>query len=94
MQVASRVMEVWPDFVTLIKESLLRCPSKRLQSNVLKHHTEASIMIKFSIFKEIARMLMEFLKTFQTVAPMVPFMNDCLEKLLRRLLNFLSGGRM
>lgn len=39
--------------------------------------------VKFHIMKDIAAMLNTLLKLFQTDAPVVPFLSDVLEKLLR-----------
>ena len=93
VSVATRAIELWQDYMTLIKEFLLRCASKRPQNilsydALLKHPTDESMIIKFSIFKEIATVLMGFLKTFQTTAPMMPFLSGCIERVLRLFLEY------
>ena len=88
MSVATLAIDLWQDFVTLIKEFLLHCASKWLQNALLKYHTDVSMVIKLSIFNEIASVLMGFLETILTAAHAVPFPSDCIERVLRQFLKY------
>ena len=52
---------------------------------MVKYHTDESMPIKFQFFKDIANVLLPYLE-FQTNNPMMPFVSDKLEAIVRRLM--------
>ena len=91
-KVANRAIDVWSSMVLLIKDFLLKPVSKRPSGNVsydtlVKMHKDPIMPVKLHIFRDVASKLNTFLVTFQSDAPLVPFLSDALEILLRRFMD-------
>ena len=89
--VAERAIFLWDDYVKLIKHYQQLAPSYRPKNNssfdaLVTAHTDKFMKVKMQIFKDVASILQPFLKSFQTDAPMMPFLPTVLEKLLRRVM--------
>ena len=87
---AQKTILVWPDIIALIKHFLALCPSKKPKNNksfdkLVQSVNDKLMIIKLTFFKEAAHILNEFLRPFQTDNPMVPFLCDAYDDLLRRL---------
>ena len=72
----------------MIKHYLQLALSKRPQNNssfdaLVTAHTDKLMKVKLHIFKDVASIMQPFLKSFQTDAPMLPFLPTALEKILR-----------
>ena len=50
---------------------------------MLKNYTDPMVLLRLAFFEEVSRKLNKFLCRFQTDAPMVPFLVDTIEKVLR-----------
>ena len=53
---------------------------------MVKHHKDNTIIFKFQFFIDIANILAPFLKQFQTDVPVIPFMDEILASIIRRLM--------
>ena len=66
------------------------CKSKRLQNKsyetLAQYYKDEFVPIRLQFFKDIASLLKEYLETYQTDSPMVPFLGDVLESNLRTLM--------
>ena len=85
--VASKAISI----VQLIKEYMLKPASKRPKNNVSFDNLVASckyilIPVKLHIFQDIAAMLNTFLVKFQSNVPLVSFLADTLEHIIRRFM--------
>ena len=91
--VSDRAIDVWDNVVAVINHYEKLTISKRPQKNksydtlVLKKD-DISMKVKFCIFRDIAHRLNTFLVKFQTDAPMLPFLADTLETMLRDIMRF------
>ena len=90
--VAERAIQIWPNIVKLVKYWLTLPASKRPKNNksyetLLKYHTDPLIVVKLHFFKYIASLLKPFLVQFQTNKPMLPFLANELDTVLRRLMS-------
>ena len=90
--VAACAIDVWPNIVQLIKhlKSLFQSqqPKNKSYDCLLKHHVD-NLMCQFQFFQDVAGILSEFLKQFQTDRPVLPFLSDILEYILRRVMKML-----
>lgn len=90
VDVVSKGMDVWENVVKTIKEFLSLAKSKRPKNKSYKvlvdNHNDKTVPIKFQLFKDIGLILQSFLKVFQTDQPMIPFLSDVLENMIRRLM--------
>ena len=87
---ASRML-VWPDVILLINHFLSLSKSKQPKNNksydqLVKVFKDKLVPLKLMFFKEVAAILNGFLRTFQTNNPMVPFLSDAYEELIRKLM--------
>ena len=95
---AERTILIWPDTMLLINHFLTLSKSKQPKNNkfydwLVKVLKNKLVPLKLMFFKEIAAILNGFLRPFQTDNPMVPFLSDAYEELIRKLLKmFLSGS--
>ena len=95
---AERAMLVWPDIILLINHFLSLSKSKQPKNNksydrLVKVFKDKLVPLKLMFFKEIAAILNGFLRPFQTDNPMVPFLSDAYEELIRKLMKmFLLGS--
>ena len=91
--VAKKAQSIWPKIVAVIdfwstlpkSKQLGRGDPKANQSYqvLLSKRKDLLITVKFQFFEEIATKMNIFLKIFQTDAPMVPFLVDTLNELIR-----------
>ena len=89
--VATTAIQIWGDIVKHIKDYQLLCQSKRQQNNnlygtLVKAPTDKLMLVKLNVFRDTASMLSRFLIKFHSDAPLVPFLSDCLEDLMRSML--------
>lgn len=66
---AERAIQLWPVMVEYIKFVMSLAPTKRPRDNKLfeiyrSKYTELMMIYRFSFFKEVARLLNEFLREF------------------------------
>ena len=86
--VASRAIQIWESIVKVIKQVL--SASKRPKQNksyeaLVKHYLDRVMLAKFHFFKFVASIFKNYLTSFQTDNPMLPFLS--VEKIMRRLMN-------
>ena len=91
--VAERAISVWDQHVAVIEHYTKLSASKQPKNNssydTLRENINDKLMkVKFHIFKDIARKMNKYLKIFQTDAPMVPFMDDVLDSLMRNIMRY------
>lgn len=91
--VAERAVQTWDKTMNVIKHFSNQPPSKRPKDNssfecLVVNRQDVLMKVKIQVFKDIAQKTNMFLTVFQTDAPMVPFMSDSLEELLRRLMGY------
>ena len=91
--VAERANNVWDQFVTIIEHFTKLPASKQPKNNTsydsLKVNIKDKLMkVKFHVFKDIAHKMNKFLKVFQTDAPMVPFLDEVLDSLMRNIMQY------
>ena len=91
--VAVRGIEVWPDFVKLVKHYESQCKSKRPDNKsyatLVDQHDNSFVPLRMQFFRDIARLLHKFLVQFQTDSPMIPFLSNELEKQLTSLMKII-----
>ena len=68
-------------------------PSKRPKDNnsyktLVENQTDLLMKVKMCVFKDLSHKMNTFLTLFQSDAPMVPFLSDTLERLLRRIVGY------
>ena len=87
---AERACLVWPDIVLVINHFSTKSKSNQPKNKSYERLTQCVndklIPLKLLFFKEIAGILNNFLRPFQTENPMVPFLSDAYEDLLRKLM--------
>ena len=91
--VATRAIELWSTMVELIKTILLLPVSKRPKNNqsfdtLVAAHRDSCMLVKLHIFRDIASILSVFFTSFQSDAPLMPFLADELEELFRKFMKF------
>ena len=91
--VAERAINVWDQFVTVIEHFTKLPASKQPKNNTsydsLKVNIKDKLMkVKFHVFKDIAHKMNKFLKVFQTDAPLVPFLDEVLDSLMRNIMQY------
>ena len=76
--------------VKIVKHWESLCKSKRPQNKsyetLVTHHSDKFMPLKMQFFRFLAKKLKPFLLQFQSDKPMVPFLSDSLEELLRSLM--------
>ena len=75
--------------VKIVKHWESLCKSKRPQNKsyeTLVTHSDKFMLLKMQFFRFLAKKLKPFLLQFQSDKPMVPFLSDSLEELLRSLM--------
>ena len=88
--VASRAIEIWEIIVKVIKHCQVLSASERPKQNksyetLVKHYLDRVMLAKFHFFKFVASIFKNYLTSFQTDNPMLPFLS--VEKIMRRLMN-------
>ena len=91
--VAGRAISVWDQHVDVIghytKLSASKQPKNNSSYDTLRENINDKLMkVNVHIFKDIAHKMNKYLKIFQTDAPMVPFMDDVLDSLLRNIMRY------
>ena len=76
--VASRAIEIWESIVKVIKHWQVLLSSKRPKQNksyetLVKHYLDRVMLAKFHFFKFVASIFKNYLTSFQTDNPMLPF---------------------
>ena len=88
--VAERALEIWPNFVRVIKDWESQCKSKRPKNGsyevLVASYKDVFVSLRMEFFRFVAKILHEFLVEFQTDSPMVPFLSDALEKQMQKAL--------
>ena len=91
--VSERALKLWPNIMKVIKhwESLSKSkrPQNKSYETLTKHYTDKFILAKLQFFKDIATLLKEFLEKFQTDNPMVPFLEEALTDVIRKLMKII-----
>ena len=76
--------------VMIIKHSESLCKSKRPQNKsyetLVQHHSDMFVPLRMQFFRFLTKTLKAFLLQYQSDKPMVPFVSDSLEELLRSLM--------
>ena len=95
--VAPRAIQVWDHYNALMQHFSTLCASKQPKNNssydTLKEHRHDKLMkLKFQAFRDVAHNMNLFLTVFQTDAPMIPFLSDTLESLMRRIMGYVVRG--
>ncbi len=91
--VAERGIDVWDNVVKVVNHYETLSISKRPQKNksydnLVKEKDDILVKIKLVAFRDISRRLNVFLIKFQTDAPMVPFLADELQSIMRDLMRY------
>ena len=86
--VASRAIEIWESIVKVIKHWQVLLASKRPKQNksyetLVKHYLDCVMSAKFHFFKFVASIFKNYLTSFQKDNPMLPFLSEAVEKILR-----------
>ena len=89
--VAIRAMEVWENAVNVIKHFQTLCKSKQPSKNnsydtFVTHQTDVFMKVKLQFFVDVASMMSSYQKQFQTDNPVMPFVSEILENLIRLLM--------
>ena len=79
--VARRAIDIWEDFVKLIKLYVATAPSKQPKDNISYNnlkvdHTNPLIVVNLHLFGDVAARLNCFIIKFQTDGPMMPFLGE------------------
>ena len=94
--VADRLNDIWPNIVKIIKywNSLPKSKQPKCKSfeTLQKSITDDLIPAKLSFFSYIASLLQPFLKKYQSIKPLIPFMYDDLSKIVKKLLTIILKG--
>ena len=95
VNVTERAISVWSNITKTMSLAPSKRPNNKSYKTLLTHYKDSAITIKFHLFKDIALLLQGFLKTFHTGKPMVPFLSDAVEKIIRQLMKmFLRRERV
>ena len=97
--VSQKALELWDDYVELIKEYLLQPPSKwpkdnKSVDNLVDAHRNPTIKVKLHLLKDVVSMLNGFLVQLQPDNPMLPFLSDEIDNIMRRLMKFFISQPM
>ena len=95
-----RAVQVWEPVQKVIKHYSSLAPSKRPKDNssydtLVANKNDTLMKVKLQLFKDIAHKSNLYLTAFQTDAPMVPFLAQALEEILRYLMgSFISPSTL
>ena len=91
--VAERAIEIWPNFVKVIKEweKLAKSsrPSNKSYETLVEFHLDKFVPLRMEFFRYVSKIMHEYLLNFQTDRPMLPFVADSLEKQMRNLMKII-----
>ena len=81
---------MWPSVVKVVKYWEGLCKSKRPANKksydtLVTSYTDLLIPVKFQFFRYVASLFQEFLVTFQTNKPMIPFLAESLVNIFRNV---------
>ena len=90
-EMLERLLKFGLIFVQVIKHYEVLAPSKRPRNNksydtMVKHADDKLMPAKLQFFGDIAHMLGDFLRGFQTNSPMMPFLCGSLGTMIRRVM--------
>ena len=85
--VAVCALTLWENIVKFIKHRLSLLVSKRPKGNksyetLVKHQLDVTVTAKLHFFKFIASLFQEFLVSFQSDKPLIPFLSSSLENFI------------
>ena len=91
--VTERGIDVLDNVKAVIEYYAREPPSKRPKDNnsyktLVENQTDLLMKVKMCVFKDLSHKMNTFLTLFQSDAPMVPFLSDTLERLLRRSMGY------
>ncbi|KAM8766754.1 uncharacterized protein AB9X84_005877 isoform 1-T1 [Acanthopagrus schlegelii] len=84
-----RALEVWPSivkYVELVKSKKVKNPGTSSFDSICEAQMDPLLLAKFHFFMAISRAFQPFLAKYQTDVPMMPFLWEDLENLIRNLL--------
>jgi hypothetical protein len=86
--VAERALEIWPNVCKFVDATIKKPKAQQPSCNntVMDATRDALFQPRLHTFLSIARQLQPFLTLYQTDRPMIPFMADDLNNLLRALM--------
>ena len=88
MQVPERLIDIWPHIKSIINfwkrqpKSKIR-PDSKSYNVVVKPVNDQITVAKLSLFICVAGILKPYLKKYQTDMPMIPYMYDDLQKIIK-----------
>ena len=82
---------LWENTVKLIKQWLSLPVNKRPKDNksneiLVKHHLDVTVTVKLHFFKFIASLFQEVLVSFQSDKPLIPFLSNSLENIIKTIM--------
>ncbi|TKS67776.1 hypothetical protein D9C73_000900 [Collichthys lucidus] len=83
-----RALEVWPSivkYVDLVRTKKVKNPGTSSFDSVCEAQMDSLLLAKFHFFMAISRVFQPFLTKYQTDVPMMPFLWEDLETLMRNL---------
>ena len=94
--VVTRAIDIWPNFVTRIKDWEGQCQSNRLNNKsyetLFGHYQNHSVPLRMEFFRYIANLLQNVLTKFLAEKPFVAFLSSALEKQMRKLCRIVLKG--
>ena len=93
IQVAERLIDIWPDIKLVInfweQQQKSKRPDSKSYNVVVKSVNDQLTVAKLSLFIYIVGILKPYLKKYQTVLPMIPYMYDDLQKIIKTILELI-----
>ena len=90
-KVSDRIIEIWPSIVKFINRWSSLPPSKQPKCKsceVLKNSVKDPFVVaKFNFFSFLAGRLLPYLTRYQSQKPMIPFLHDVIQQLVKELLS-------
>ena len=90
-KVSDRIIEIWPSIVKIVNHWSSLPPSKQPKCKsyeVLKNAVkDPSVVAKFNFFSFLAGRLLPYLTRYQSQKPMIPFLHDDIQQLVKELLS-------
>lgn len=86
-----RALEVWPSvlkYVDLVKAKKVKNPGTSSFDSICEAQMDSLLLAKFHFFMAISRPFQPFLAKYQTYVPMMPFLWEDLENLIRVIIDF------
>ena len=93
MQVAERLIDIWPYIKLVInfweQQQKSKRPDPKSYNVVVKSVNDQLTVAKLSLFIYIVGILKPYLKKYQTDLPMIPYMYDDLQKIIKTILELI-----